>query len=146
MPLAEAKFAISKRVYAIVPDTYTFNLAKHDNSGKEYVTTKVQALWFKRRKNGLIAAFTGVLSDFTTIIPGEDFSSVEHIIKHYSSARYGATAQGCWDGKGTWWADPYLNSLEKQQEVLPTLQDMLKNYPDIPANAQGWYALKEKWD
>jgi hypothetical protein len=145
MPLVEAKFGISKRVYAIIPDTYTFRVSKHESSDREFVTSKVQALWFKRRKNGLIAAFTGVLSDFSERIQGEDYSSVDHIIRNYSNARYGATAQGCWDGQGTWWADPYLNSLEKQEEVLPTLREMLSNYPDIPANAQGWYALKEKW-
>lgn len=146
MPLIPApKFLKSKKLYAIDPASFEVTSNQTHPSDPTKVGDvmhrySMQAVWFGKRSNGLLAAFSGELWDFSSSRDGGPWN-VDDFIQNVKTARYGATPLGCWDGYGAWWSKPAADDYALQQEVLPFYQNMLANYPAIPSGYHGWFSF-----
>lgn len=142
------KFVISKKPYAIDRDSFEVNLASTSGASDPQLVMwkyKIQAIWFRKRSNGRLAAFSGTLSSLSTNRNGGTEWSLEDFIAKFDEARYGGDPWGCWDGKGAWWSKTAADDYELQQELLSEYKSMLENYPNIPDGYDGWYQLKENF-
>lgn len=153
MPIIPHTFVASKKLYAL--DLDSFQAEEHPynrltQDGYPMWSYSINAVWFRKRNNGRMAAFFGRLGDISTGRPKSDGSPVtmwtlDEFLDHYSNARYGGSPYGCWDGQAAWWGDEeYRNNFELQQEMIPKLKDMLDNFPAPRTGYTGWYGLVEK--
>jgi hypothetical protein len=142
MPLIPHDFRASKKLYAIDESSLVADLTPGSVSGgKDYVRYSVQAVWFSKRSNGRLGAFTGTLWDGS--IDVQNPWSIDDFIANIETARYGGNPEGCWDGKASWWAKPYADDEAMQNARLPFLKEMLENHPNIPQGYRGWFLLTE---
>jgi hypothetical protein len=145
MPLIAHKFLASKKLYAFDKSSFTyeqqFTSVNGIKTGAYTWRYTIQAVWFRKRSNGRLAAFTGILWDHSKTpqpLTADEFISTVH------TARYGGTPEGCWDGNVAWWAKPYSDSEDLQAAKLPFLKDMLAHHPETPNGYDGWYLFTER--
>jgi len=143
--LVSSHFTASKKLYAI--DLNSFHVTTREsvrNDGIEFkgFSYTLDAVWFRKRNNGKLAAFIGTLSGYSTDLPGQSLEREWTIEDFFQlcDGRYGGNPHACWDGDMAWWgSDFYKNSYPEQQKVLPFLQSMLKNFPQAPTGYTGWF-------
>jgi hypothetical protein len=122
------KFLISKRLYAVDPDTLTIE-ARHYDHGTTY-DGRIRAVWF-RRKNGVTAACIGSLWDYQHTFA----QTVDQWLTQHEDGRYGGDCHGRWDGE-SYWGNVTRAEYEQHMKVL---EPMLANYPNIPPDYDGWW-------
>jgi hypothetical protein len=142
MPLIQAPFRASKKLYAFNPESFTVEASPGGNGfmGHRY---SLEAIWFTRRSNGKRAAVIGELWDHSNTRYTPQPWGLAEFIEQIHTARYGGTPGGVWDGNVAWWGSGYADDGARQAAVLPHLQHQLANYPAIPAGYQGWYLLQD---
>jgi hypothetical protein len=148
MPLELAdKFSLTKRVYAIMPETFesisSGGVFNHEtDSMRTSVYNMMTAMYFvKRRSNKRIAACIGTLVSIDTVNSDVDITSDEYIANTIRTAQWNPNPRGVWDEVEEWWTDVYASDANLQAEALPKLKDMLNDYPNIPSYASGWYKV-----
>lgn len=146
MPMIEVpKFAISKRLYAVKPDSFTATTGtgppNHDPSST-LVRDQVSAIWF-RRKNGALAIHYGTLWDYI-IRPLEAANSetLDDFIHDYKGARYGGNTICTWNGTSFWGSDSSI-SRATEDGLIAMLDPMLSDFPNVPYGWLGWFQLTE---
>jgi len=120
--IRDAKFLMSKRLYAVAPDSLTL-------AAKTYHVS-VRAVWF-RRKNGVTAACIGQLWDFQRPAPVD----AAEFLRRHDDGRYGGHCEGRWDGTRYWGAQ----EPEVVEQHLALLRPMLAAYPAAPPGFDGWW-------
>lgn len=143
MLVLREKFIVSKKLYAFNFDTFEVHERSIVNQKGENVVIyecSIEAVWFSKRNNGLVAAFSGTVSDsFSSWREKlENPPTLEFFLENWDG-RYGGKPYGCWDGEGTWWNGEYSSSLLLQQQLIPFLQNMLENVGEVPLGYTGWY-------
>lgn len=131
--LIQDNFALSKKLYAINRNGFTVATDTTQN-GQPTHRYALEAIWFRKRSNGRLAVFKGILWDFSR--GGEPYT-VDEFMEKVGTARYGGRPVGCWDGEETWNIPNLKEQLAFVQEVDPYLQ----NYPAIPSGYEGWYRM-----
>jgi len=156
MPIVPVqKFVASKKLYAIDPASFEVQESSFTdpNTGVEYLSWHytVKAVWFRKRSNGKLAAFIGLLGAGSTNRPNSNAKSTqwtfEDFIEGYNSARYGGHPYGCVDVEGgMWWSKEYSDDAAKRNVAAPFLTTMVANFPAAPAPFSGWFKLTEPWE
>lgn len=132
--LVQTDFAISKKLYAINPDTIQNRYTGDNHAGLPMYKVSIEAIWF-RRKNGVEVASKGFLWDHAV---GKEWT-VEDFINEADTGRYGGSPIGSWDGEDVIGVTNYQAILELVKELDP----ILNAYPAIPQGYQGWYLMKD---
>jgi len=147
LSLVTRSFIASKKLYALDLDSFeaTVEETRTRDDGVEFTSFNyhVNAVWFRKRRNGRVAAFYGTVGDRNTTLPNHKAPShlwdLNEFLMYSDNGLSGGRPLGCWDGQGTWWDSQVADDFQEQQRVLPMLQDMLNNHPDTPAGYTGWY-------
>ena len=146
MTLVPHRFLASKKLYAIDPASFRVVEVRNGEPDEEYLSWRyeVDAVWFRRRADGNLAAFFGYLYDMNTSVDNSDTNhewSLEEFIAYVNKSFYGALHVGYWDGDVARW--DRTTTTELQNDKLPLLMSMLENYSDVPADFTGWYFMTE---
>lgn len=129
------RFAISRRPYAINPDSLRITSER----GNCFSQVCVDAVWFRRRNGRTVAVF-GVLRVLRDLRNGRMPCNAEEFLAAHTDGRYGGRAIARWDGSNFW--APRIPHDDAQKHQL-FLAEMLDNYPAIPAGYTGWYVFEQ---
>ena len=125
-------FAISKKLYAIKRDTFVATYSGDTQKGEPMYRVSVDAMWF-RRKQGIEVISKGKLGDLAV---GKEWD-IDDFIANVSTARYGGTPFGSWDGYDVIGVTNY----EAIVALVKELDPILDAYPDVPVGYEGWYKI-----
>lgn len=123
--IREDRFLISRRPYAV-----DLSSLRPTYVGIYDGWFKVDAVWFRRRRGGLVACVGNL---HTTQDPAPK-TAVE-FLERFTDGKHGGDCEGRWDGENYWGAQ----RPDAIAEHLALLKPMLANYPALPEGWDGWW-------
>jgi hypothetical protein len=139
----EDKYLSSHAPYAVDPESFSVvekwaTYTNPDGSSRRgetpHYSMTIGAVWF-RRKAGVLTAHLGTLWDSELARPADWLSWLES----FTDGRYGGRCETRYDGNNLWSPETDWPEMQERQVFL---QEMLDDFPQIPARHVGWWTFR----